>query len=279
MSPTTKSAIDGRVLGKVHYITFPEQLSSSDLSLLESKLGEWSSLPVEMHVLDLKGLTVGHERFFRALKTFREWLGQTQIASINVSDDLYKEILRLKMDTVFNRIRVFPDDLYPKKQVSDADKKRLLIRHLIRSAYSAVEVALRSTVSCDENYLIKFEKVPFDEFDLVSIVDVRNDFMTAQIRLCASVAVLKKLASAMVDSKNIDDPLIESMAMEMLNLIYGGAKSKLNNDESFRLPSVIPRLLRRAQFAEIKRNPQNISILPLVTPLGSFYVEVDISPV
>lgn len=234
---------------------------------------------MEMHVLDLKGLTVGHERFFRALKTFREWLGQTQIASINVSDDLYKEILRLKMDTVFNRIRVFPDDLYPKKQVSDADKKRLLIRHLIRSAYSAVEVALRSTVSCDENYLAKFEKVPFDEFDLVSIVDVRNDFMTAQIRLCASVAVLKKLASAMVDIKNIDDPLIESMAMEMLNLIYGGAKSKLNNDESFRLPSVIPRLLRRAQFAEIKRNPQNISILPLVTPLGSFYVEVDISPV
>lgn len=275
----SKTVIEGRVLGKVHYINFPPQLSTADLSLLESKLGEWSSLPVELHVLDLKGMTAGHERFFRALKTFRDWLKQTQLVSINVSEDLFKEIQRLKMENVFNRIRVFPDDLYPKKQVSEADKKRLLIRHLIRSAYSAVEVALRSTVSCDENYLAKFEKVPFEEFDLISVVDVRNEFMTAQIRLCSSITVLKKLALAMVDIKHIDDAMIESMAMEMLNLIYGGAKSKLNNDEGFKLPSVIPRLLRRPQFSEIKRNPQNISILPLVTPLGSFYVEVDLSPV
>jgi CheY-specific phosphatase CheX len=81
----------------------------------------------------------------------------------------------------------------------------------------------------------------------------------------------------MLNGAPVDEETVESMASELLNLIYGQAKSHLNDQEGFSLPAAIPRLVRKDQFTSIRRSDsaQHLSILPLVTPLGSFYVEVD----
>jgi CheY-specific phosphatase CheX len=205
-------------------------------------------------------------------------LPQGHLVSLNMTGELQKEVSRLKLDLVFSALQNV-SELTQKRQISPDDLRRLLIRYLIRGAYSAVEVALNSTVSCDENYLAKPDKVSVQDLDMMAVIDVRGDFLNAQIRLAAASEVLKRLASRMLGGSTvIEDEMIESMALELLNLIYGHAKSYLNDKESFQLPAAIPRLVRKDQFDTLKRSTSvaNLSILPLVTPMGSIYVEVDI---
>jgi hypothetical protein len=268
--------ITAQVLEQLHYINFPAMPSIEDVAYLEGQIPAWTALPVALHILDLKGMTRGTEPFFRAIKAFAGKLKAGQLVCLNVGEDLQREIAARKLQSTFNTRSL--QDLDSRKPIEDGELRRLLIRYLIRAAYSAVEVALNSTVSCDENYLARIDKVPFNEFDLISVVDVRGDFLNAQFRLCASKAVLERLAARMLGATTvIETDMIESMALELLNLIYGHAKSNLNDQEGFRLPSAIPQLLKKNQFGQIKRStsPADISILPLVTPMGAFYVEID----
>jgi hypothetical protein len=140
-----------------------------------------------------------------------------------------------------------------------------------------VDVALGSTVSCDENYTVKSDEVPLAKFDLVSAIEVRSDFMNANFRLGATYQVLEKLARAQHGAgADVDKDLLESMTLELLNMVYGFAKAHLNDKESFRLPPAIPKLFKAADIAKLKRaGPADLTIMPVVTPMGSFYVELD----
>jgi CheY-specific phosphatase CheX len=274
---TGASKIVDRVLERIHYIHFPKAITPADVSYLESRMGQWKKLDIEVHVMDFTGMTAAPGVFFRAIEKLSATVHPRRLVSLNMTEGIHREVVKLKLEPVFNLIKLFPQDLYPKKKIGEPELKRLLIRYLIRAAYSAIEVALNSTVQCDENYVAKAERVPYSQFDLISVIDVNNDFLKAQFRLCSSAGVLKRAASAMLNGAPVDEETVESMASELLNLIYGQAKSHLNDQEGFSLPAAIPRLVRKDQFTSIRRSDsaQHLSILPLVTPLGSFYVEVD----
>ncbi|MGE0526528.1 MAG: chemotaxis protein CheX [Bdellovibrionales bacterium] len=269
--------ISGRVLETINYVNFADETALADADLLASKLREWQSLAVEMHVFDLKGVRQAPDMFFRQVRDFVGRIGPARLISVHMTDELFTQVARLKLESTFNRVKSL-QEIHTKKQLRPGEIHRLLVRGLIRAAYSAVELALHSTVSCDENYRLKPDQLPLRDFDLISMIDVRTDFTSVQIRFCASTEVLKKLAGAMLGGlTQVDQAMIESLAMELLNMIYGRAKAHLNDHESFQMPSALPRLVRREQFGQIRRSTsaQDISVLPLVTPMGSFYMEVD----
>lgn len=270
--------IHEHLLERIHYIRLPKTLTSVDIAFLEGKIPMWIAQDVDMHVLDASGVNSAPAKFFAMIQELALKIQPKKVVTLNATDEFFREIVQRKLESAFNRVKLFPQDLEERKPIPPAQLRRLLIRYLIRAAYSAVEVTLNSTVSCDENYVAKAERVSYSQFDLISVIDVRNDFLKAQFRLCSSAAVLKKAATAMLGADaQIDKDTIESMAGELLNLIYGQAKSHLNDREGFNLPPAIPRVLRQDQFSQIDRStsPEQLSILPLVTPLGSFYVEVD----
>jgi len=277
MNPAAE--INSQVLEGVHYIIVPASVADSALPAWQEKMAQWLALGVETHVLDFKATLQLSPGFYKAVQAFTEKTKAKGInlISINMNETLAKEVKRLGLEASFNRILNFPGDLYRKKPLSENDIRRLLFKHLAQGAFAAVEVALKSTVSCDENYSAKPEEVPLDQFDMITVVNVNNDFMQAEFRLCSSAKVIERLARAMLGGDTtIDQELMESMALELLNMIYGHAKSNLNDKESFRLPAVIPRILRKADFHRIKRSgPAQLTIMPMVTPMGSFYVEVD----
>lgn len=268
-----------QVLEGVNYIIVPAAVSEEGLTGLQAKMASWLSLPAEVHVLDFKSSTNLPNGFYESVRVFNEKLRSRDIKliSVNMNEALAKEVKSRGLESAFNRILKFPGDLYEKKTLTETEIRRLLFRYLAQAAFAAVETTLKSTVACDENYSAKAEDVPLNQFDMISCINVSNDFLNAEFRLCTSAKVLERLASAMLGHQsNVDQELMDSMALELLNMIYGHAKSNLNDQESFRLPSAIPRLIRKAEFHRIKRSPSSqLTIMPMVTPMGSFYVEVD----
>ncbi|NJL24605.1 MAG: hypothetical protein HC902_05165 [Calothrix sp. SM1_5_4] len=273
------SSLSSTVLEGVNYITFGGSLSPEDARLFDRRVPQWCALPIDLHVIDLKGIRTLPDGFCRSVSRFSGLLTgrNARLVTLHLDESLFHEITRLGYASSFNRVVSLAEDLVPRKDIGEQDLRRLLHKYLVRAAYSAVEITCNSTVSCDENYVTDPARLPLDEIDLISLIDVRSEFLTAQFRLYSSSAVLEQLAIGMLGKKSlVDNAVIESMATELLNLIYGGAKSTLNDAESFRLPPAIPRLLRKPDLHRIKRSSAaNLTVLPLVTPMGSFFVEID----
>jgi hypothetical protein len=267
------------VVERIHYISVPPAVADAAVQQLLPALVEWERLPVDTHVLDFKLTTTLSDGFLNALRGFAEKLRSKnmQLISLNMTENLFRRVKSAGADGFINRVKNQNGTEGEGRQLSDIEKRRLLFKYLAEGAYKAVEVALGSTVSCDENYSIKPESLPLDKFDLVSVLTIRSDFMKADFRLCSTLPVIEKLTRAMLGGEaTIDTDLIEGTPTELLNMIYGFAKSNLNDKENFRLPMGIPTLLRKSDFSQIRRSPTSqITIMPMVTPMGPFYIEVD----
>lgn len=281
-SPTASSAnaneLSGKILQGVHYIKLPATVTDATLPPMIDIFKNWSALKVDMHVIDFGKLTSAPIGFYRLLQTFEVQLKQNglKMLSINMDEAVTDQIHQMSLQQTFNQTREAAK-VDPTKKFGDAKSKKLLFKYLVNAAYEAVTITLQSTVSCDENYFSKAEALPLNEIDLISVVPVNNEFMKAEFRLCSSVKVLERFAHAMLGKDQaIDADLLESMALELLNMIYGHAKSNLNDKEKFRLPSAIPRIVRKNDLGRIKRSvPPELTIMPMVTPMGSFYIEID----
>ncbi len=273
--------VGSRVLQGVHYMKLPETVPVEAITALIDDMRKWAKLEVHMHVMDFNNLKTAPEELFRAIQGFEVLLKMRNLnmLSINIDDAIASEIETLRLESTFGRsierAKVDPNNLKP---FDEAKHKKLLLKYLVNAAHEAVQVTLQSTVSVDENYLSKIENVPMHEFDLISVVNTNNEFLKAEFRLLTSSKVVQRFAHAMLGKDTlVDADLVDSMVQELLNMIYGHAKSNLNDKENFRLPSAIPKVLHQKDFGRIKRSgPTKLTILPMVTPMGSFYIEVDL---
>lgn len=278
ISPATNPHFDSRILQGVHYIKLPPVVTDPMLPALIVSLKQWALMEVKMHVVDFIKLEAAPINFYRALQAFEVQLKMRNLnmLSINMDDTIADFIRSVSLESTFNIAReLVVDD--PKKKIPEAKIKKLLFKYLVNAAHEAVQVSLQSTVSVDENYLTKIDSIPLDQIDFISMVTVNSEFLKAEFRLCSSMSVLERFARAMIgkDTK-IDADLCESMGQELMNMIYGHAKSNLNENEHFRLPSAIPKSLRKKDFGRVKRSgPAKLTIMPMVTPMGAFYIEVD----
>ena len=278
MAEVDRKQISNVVLEGVSYITLPSSLKDVSVSSIKEKVKTWRELDVDLHVFDFKATQVLNTDCMKELKIFADNSRQDgrNVISVNMSEPLFREVKKLGFEASFNRIVNFPGDLNNKKKLTETEIKRLLFKYLAKGSFAAVEVSLNSTLACDENYSAKPDEVPLEQFDLISIINVNTAFLQAEFRLLGSNSVMEKLARASLPNVVIDGELMESMSMELLNMIYGFAKSNLNSKEGFDLPTAIPKILRKSEFHRVQRSgPGNITIMPMVTPMGSFYIEVD----
>jgi hypothetical protein len=277
-SPTQASQIESRTLQGVHYIKLPPVVTDAMIPALIGALKEWSAMDVKMHVVDFNKLEVAPVNFYRSLQAFEVQLKMRNLnmLSINMDESISDFIRSVSLESTFNIAReLVVED--PNKKIPEAKLKKLLFKYLVNAAHEAVQISLQSTVSVDENYLTKIDSIPMDQIDFISYITVNNDFLKAEFRLCSSMVVLERFAHAMLGKETkVDADLCESMGQELMNMIYGHAKSNLNENEQFRLPSAIPKSLRKKDFGRVKRSgPTKLTIMPMVTPMGAFYIEVD----
>lgn len=280
MSASDRAEISNYVLQGVNFISLPTLLTDPQLAVLNQEIGKWTSLQVDLHVLDFRSTKTVSASTIKVLHKFATHVNASgkNLISAYVSDSVFSAIKVLGLADKFNRILKFPDDLQKKRALGEQELRQLLIKYLAQAARAAVEVSLHSTVTTDETNTKKPADLPLDMFEVIALVTVDTDFLKAEFRLCCKLEVLEKLAAAMMGKDIVlDSALIEGMALELLNIVYGHAKSNLNDKESFRLPSAIPRLLRKADLSRIKRSAdaQKIQILTIETPMGAFYIEVD----
>lgn len=115
------------------------------------------------------------------------------------------------------------------------------------------------------------------EFDIVGVITLISNVFEGSIALCFKSEVFLKICSNMLD-ENIEElnDEVEDAAGELLNIIFGMAKAKLNDEKGYQIEKAIPTIIRGPGI-RVKQTLGPTIILPFESDAGEFQVEIELS--
>lgn len=120
-------------------------------------------------------------------------------------------------------------------------------------------------------------KIPQDEvaLELVAVIGLASQKLSGSLNLCLQKQVFLNVYEKMVGEKHTElIPDTIDAASELLNIIFGAAKTELNDKLGYSLEKAIPSVLvgENLKLFQKTRNPS--VIIPFASSLGGFFLEV-----
>jgi hypothetical protein len=275
------SAIVNTVLASINHISLPSDVSSDDAKVLEAAVTAWLDLPVQIHVFDFKGVQKLHRAFYPPTAKFKKDAEskQTKLISINLSPEILAQIKADGVERAFGYMKNLNFNNRPASRDSLEETRTWLIKYAINSGRAAMNMMFNTTVAADENYRETPKDFAPDKFFKVAVIHAESPRFSAAFRLYFEKATLEALARVTAETARteVDQELLLSTASELLNIIYTSVKSKVNDERGYQLPPALPALVDPAQLAQEKGLvDHHASWIPFVTPLGAYYLQIDL---
>ncbi len=113
---------------------------------------------------------------------------------------------------------------------------------------------------------------------IVGVISLKSPGFKGNITLCFPSEVFLKIYEILVGEKHeAIGKEIEDFAAELLNIIYGQAKLKLNTDQGYSMEQVIPKVYYGEQLANRPASSGSTMLLPFDTPVGPFHIEIEMT--
>ena len=275
------SAYKSTVIQTVHYVEVPFIVARTESEQFKQKVSNWLGLAVNTHVFDFKNVEKIDDSFsdnFQIFKTAAQ-AKNCSVISVNFRPKVLEGIKRKGHEKIFGYVSSFDSIASTAPRDTAAETRNWVIKYLVAASRDAMNIMFNTTVAADENYRESVKDFGPEKFHRVAFVGIKSAKFTADLRLYFEKSVLSQLATLSLggNAALIDDEVIDSTATELLNLIYGSAKSKINDARGYNLPNAIPTLITAAQVAETRsKDPKRVAIIPFVTPIGAYYLEVDL---
>ena len=274
------SAYKSTVIQTVHYVEVPLSVATEGAEPFDKQANNWLQLAVNTHVFDFKNVEKIDDTFSDHFQKFKKaaLTKNCNVISVNFRPSVL-ERLRLKgQENIFGYVTSI--DSAQNKTTGDTslEIKNWFIKYLVAASRDAMNIMFNTTVAADENYRESRKDFRPEQFYRISWVQISSANLTARLRLYFDKETLVALTKIPLQSSlvAIDDEITDSTAMELLNLIYGGAKSRINDDRGYNLPTAIPKLMNPEQAASERAQAFTSSnIVPFVTPVGAYYLEID----
>lgn len=111
---------------------------------------------------------------------------------------------------------------------------------------------------------------------IAGVIALKSPGFKGNITLCFPTEVFLKIYEILVAEKHeVIGKEIEDFAAELLNIIYGQAKMKLNQEQGYQLQQAIPKVLTGEKLASLPPSSGATMVLPFDTPVGQFYIEIE----
>lgn len=115
------------------------------------------------------------------------------------------------------------------------------------------------------------------EFDIVGVITLISNVFEGSITLCFKGEVFLKICSNMLGEEiNEINNDIEDAAGELLNIIFGMAKAKLNDEKGYKIEKAIPTIIRGPGI-RVKQTLGPTIILPFESDAGNFHIEIELA--
>lgn len=263
-------------------IELPENLDNefSDLLLLKSK--DWLiTSSIELYAFNFMKTTSCKQTSYRALLTVSQQIRKAgrQIVSHNLDLELGQQFKLAGISDALNvtaDIDSFQARINQKKSGLDVQ----MINPFLEATLMTLEQTANTKCEAQKPQLMHLdEKSRTDDISIAGVISLTTEQFHGSITLAFPEVVFLKIYEAMfgevVDKINEE---IEDAAGELLNIIYGSAKTKLNEQCNYKLAPALPTILSGEKIKIRQTTYQKVIVLPFKTPHGLFRVEISFDP-
>ena len=266
--------IESQIVNQVNHIVLPNMPAQALANSLELESKQWLVSPETIHVFDLSQVATIDQNVLTAMLVFQKNLKrcQKQLFFINLKpavSGFFDDRGALESVVVKNSL----DQCFPTPAVAPKKKVQLnvgMISPFIEGASKSFEVQLGWKLKPGKPYskTHKFEK----DDSIVGQIDVNLPTFKGQISLCFQKSTFIAVYEALLDEKieTIDDGNSDA-ACELLNMIYGHAKTVLNKNFGMVLQPAIPKAILNPKVTP-STNP--VLAVPFDSDKGLFRIEI-----
>ncbi len=260
----------------VNVITLPAMLDAKVVKDLEVAIKGWLLVPCAIHVLDFKEVQAFTSAVYRPFVLFNQALKNNQKAlyCLNIPAKFGPQIKQDGLTSVF--VGVSSIDEAQKKFKGQVEKVTVdveFINPFIMAAKTVLETQANTQLKPGKPYLKKpDEQIQMEIAGVISLVS--QDFK-GSITICFPAVVFLQIYENMVGEKHAKiTKEIEDAAGELLNIIFGQAKTVLNDQKGYALEKAIPTVLVGDRLTVHHQARSPALILPFESTAGSFHVEI-----
>ncbi len=253
-------------------IRCPAILDSAAAKELSDQSKLWTLSPAPAYVLDFGSAKEVKREFYNAVMQLRALLKQNEkvIYSVNIPADIILQIRRDGVERAFCPISSL-DEVFKRKKASMSINVGFINPFLV-STQKTLEVQCQTLSKVQKPYLKK-ENTP--NVAIAGVLTLISNGFSGSVVLCFSQSVFLRIYNNMFgeNHEKISSEM-EDAAGELLNIIYGGAKTELNQN-GFNFQKALPTVLVGDRLKVRQAGLAPTVVVPFEMDAGLFHIEIE----
>lgn len=267
---------------KIMTIELPSCVDADYSENLLVSIKEWLTTPIELFTFDFKNTVEFKQSCYRPLLTISQYIRKSgkNIASYNLKQSVDRQI---KFDGIADALNIVEDynafvaKLF-KTKTGQVDVQ--IINPFLEATLVTLEKQANTKSEAQKPLLVSVDdKGTTDDIAIAGIISLHTQQFNGSITLAFPEIVFLKIYESMFGEK-VDKITseIEDAAGELLNIIYGSAKTQLNAKFGYKLAPALPTILSGEKIKIRQKTFKKIIILPFKTQFGFFRIEISFDP-
>ena len=255
----------------VQIITCPTVIDGHDPSL-EAQVKSWLLAPCDIHVLDMKETGMVKASAYRLFVTYHQQLKANgkHLFAMNLNPQVALTLKQEGLGNVFAQVGSIED---AKRKTGGSGLDVEFIKPFIAGTSTVLEKMAKVKTKPGRPYLRKpDENKPID---IAGIIALQAKEFTGIIAICFQAGVFLSIYESMVGERHEQlNAEIEDAAAEILNMIYGHAKTVLNDTKGYTIEKALPTVLSGQNLRLRFQNRAASIVLPFDSQAGPFHLEI-----
>jgi len=259
----------------MNIISLPGTLNESNLIFFQAETKRWLLLPVKLHLFDFHQVVSIEKSVLRELTKFIQTLKNNDklCASISMPTKILREFTDLGLKSAFNPVKEIDEARKMAGLPSNKSKANAqFLSYFVNAAKSTLSTQLGIDINIGKPR--KKESKDPNTITIAGVMNIVSSQFNGSISICfpekTFLAIWESMFGEKLDAINEDT---QDAAGELLNIIYGKAKSRLVDELGYDLKPVIPNVMYGKELRISYNTPVTTVILPMECSLGPLHME------
>lgn len=258
----------------VHVITAPSVIDAKEAARFEATVKSWLVNQCLVHIMDCKDLADLRQNAYRFFVLFNQALKSNNktFYCINMNPKVMGQVRQDGLTSVFVPVATIEEAKrrsQPNRPMVDVD----FINPFIAATRKVLETQAQTPLTPGKPFLRKpNESIPME---IAGVISLTCTEFTGSITICFRAEVFLRIYENMVGEKHdVISAEIEDAAGELLNIVFGQAKTVLNDQKGYTLEKAIPTILVGEKLKLHHQSRIPAIVLPFESPAGAFHLEI-----
>jgi chemotaxis protein CheX len=252
----------------------PGQLDGEAAQEFNAQSKAWMLSPVNQFVLDMHGVALLTRDFYRAIIQFKTVLKRDEktLNTINIIPALLSQIKMDGMELAFNPIASLGVLEKPAAKSPIPNVNVDFINPFLLATKNTLEIQCNTKIEIGKPFL---KKSQLPNVAIVGVISLASKGFQGSVVLSFTEIMFLKIYKNMFDEMHDKlTPEIVDAAGELLNMIYGSAKTELNS-KGYDFQKALPTVLAGEQLSVRQAGIKPAVVIPFITDSGSFHLEIE----